>query len=502
MDDDASGRMKEENRIEQAFTLLGEAKSFESTFDYWNASERFVTAHEILTLLAEEASAKVGTKSTTSSTVVVNTNNNNNDDHDHDNDELIHIATLYSTKAHEYWNESRRCLILAMERERDADDERYSTKSISMNSGEETTTATTSAVAATAAVESESPSIVTAPSQPRFLPSKADVVVRHFCTTLDDDQAQTRNATFTKLFSRFVMVPPIPEYTTTTLSSSTAQLKLDGPINTTTATTTSTTSSSVLDQQWSIEERLHELNKSLPSGFKTTEERMSDINIGLNKLGLSLYTPKEPFSRFNNPDSNNNGSFRLPKSEEEQMEEIMAQVADEAAIEAAAAANSATIGSVRKDDNDSQSDPFSDDDDDDDGDDELLLEDDQLAIKAIRKRVVRAQGRIAELVALLDHARDAKDRVDQLLEEDGVTPRPQQQHPTITQRTGNNHKRVDDAGDGDDDDDDDSEAREALNESVSKADVAFFLGSGKRKLKSANRNLRRAMKEWEESSLM
>jgi hypothetical protein len=217
----------------------------------------------------------------------------------------------------------------------------------------------------------------------------------------------------------------------------------------------------LLDQQWSIEERLQELNNSLPSGFKTSEERMAEINKGLNKLGLSLYTQKEPFARFHDA--------VVPKSDDEQVEEIMAQAKDEVELER-------HLGSVAASATARPSDSYEDGDDDDDDDDDAdqpgdeLLEDDQLAIKKIRNRVIRAQIKLVELVALLDEAKAAKDGQYKEEKEASVA----------------NH---DDDDDSNDDDDDDSA-------------VSNLLTRGKKRLRSAQLDLRKAMRHWEEDLMV
>ena len=210
---------------------------------------------------------------------------------------------------------------------------------------------------------------------------------------------------------------------------------------------------SLNDQQSSIEERLQELNASLPSGFKTSKERMDDINRGLNRLGLSLYAQKEPFARFLKDE--------VPKSEEDQVAEIMEQAKDEVAFEKKFGPSNDTpsAGPTSQDDDDYT-------DDDDDSEEELtkedaLLDDDVLAIKTIRRKVVKAQVKLAELVALLDEAKSQKIKED---EEEGL--------------------------DGD-----------ASESSIEKPDSATYLQSSKKKLKSAQRDLKKAMAEWNESLL-
>ena len=310
------------------------------------------------------------------------------------------IAKLYTTKANEYWSHSRQCLIRAMEQEKVKDD-----NDATKNNGETT-----------------------------------------LLSLLNDDQAQKRNHTFITLFSR---------PTATTTKEETTMVNDDNNKEENTA--------SVLDQQWSIEERLQELNKSLPSGFKTSDERMAEINKGLNKLGLSLYTQKEPFSASKFQDT-------IPKSEDEQIDEIMAQAQDEAALENQQMGDggSTTMKSKtnKKDDSDDDDDDdLSLDDDDQDEPGDELLEDDQLAIKKIRKKIVKAQIKMVELVAILDEAKAAKDKQYQKEKEVNVN------------------------------DDDES----SVDEDVVASNLLL---PGKKKLKSAKRDLKKALLEWEEDLMV
>ena len=250
------------------------------------------------------------------------------------------------------------------------------------------------------------------------------------CMALSNDEAEQRIRTFTLLFSR-----PVE-----------STIKDTGKSNV-----------SVIDQQWSIEERLMELNASLPKGFKTSEERMSEINRGLNRLGLSLYDQKQPFSRF--------VEELPPKSEEDQVSEIMAQVHDEVALEKNlappdAGATNGTASAVVKAE-EIEEDSTNSDDSDEDESDALEDDDDLIAIKHIRKRAIRAQVKLAELVAILDDARDTKNKSE---EEKDLR---------------------------DEEDKDEEEA----------PDPTSLLSFGKKKLKSAKRDLGKALQEWTETLL-
>jgi len=76
-----------------------------------------------------------------------------------------------------------------------------------------------------------------------------------------------------------------------------------------------------------IEERLNQLNESLPSGFKTSDERMRDINRGLNRLGLSgvTATAKPTVAMKINTDL----------SEDDQVAQLMAQAKDQVQFDGA-----------------------------------------------------------------------------------------------------------------------------------------------------------------------
>jgi hypothetical protein len=208
--------------------------------------------------------------------------------------------------------------------------------------------------------------------------------------------------------------------------------------------------SAAVDQQWNIEERLMELNASLPKGFKTSDERMTDINRGLNRLGLSLYDQKEPFARLQE---------QIPKDEEEQVADVIAQAQDEVATERKFSSDAlpAKVPVIQDDDDDDEDD----DEDDDDEEGDLELDDDQLAIKQIRKKVVKAQVKLAELIALLDEAKATKKREDEEKDLHG----------------------------------DDSE------EEASEKGADEVLRSGNKKLKSARKDLEKALTEWTESLL-
>lgn len=236
-------------------------------------------------------------------------------------------------------------------------------------------------------------------------------------STLSDEESTTRLNTFSSLFSRKVETRP-EEIT--------------------------------LENQMSLEERLRNLNASLPSGFKTSHERMDDLNRGLNRLGLSLYEQKTPFSRFIE-DS-------IPKDEDEQVAEVMAKAKDEINFEHIMAKYSTTgIVKTSKDDN-SISDV--DDDSDSDKEEDELLDDENLAMKKVRRRVVKAQTTLAELVALIDEA-ETLPAIEEKKEEEAAL--------TV----------IDDSSDD-----------------ISRPDLEAHIASAKKKLRAARKDLNKATEVW------
>lgn len=263
-------------------------------------------------------------------------------------------------------------------------------------------------------------------------------VTAYACTSLDDDQAKARNHAFSVLFSR-----PIG----TTVGAEIAQPGAEP------------NDDENIENEDDLAARLRALNQSLPSEFKTTSERMSDVNKGLSKLGVSsVYTSQTNHSRFED---------ELPKDEDEQIDEIIAQAKDEANAQNQQEDSSNHKAKEEDDDDDFFSE---DDDDDDDSEQDALLDDEELAIKTIQKRVIKAQVQLAELLALLDQARSKKAK-DELDEDEAV------------------YKN-----------DDDSDSDDSLRD-VQQHDVAFLLLNGKRKLKSARRNMNKALDEWQDLSL-
>jgi hypothetical protein len=125
-----------------------------------------------------------------------------------------------------------------------------------------------------------------------------------FAAMLSDEEAMSRIDLFAHLYSKPAMI----------VSSTRQQADAN-----------------VQELQSSLEDRLMQLNKSLPQGFKTSDERMRDINRGLNRLGLSFYSNADPA-----PTTSVTSSMQLSqstiKSESEQVDDLIAQAKDEATL--------------------------------------------------------------------------------------------------------------------------------------------------------------------------
>ena len=172
---------------------------------------------------------------------------------------------------------------------------------------------------------------------------------------------------------------------------------------------------------------------------------MDSINKGLNRLGFSIYPQKKPFESFQET---------LPKSEEEQIDEIMAQAKDQVAFEQQFGNGPGTSTAKNDLDSDEEADASS----ISDTDDDLKLDDDQLALSRIRRRVVKVQTKLEKLVALLDEASAAKKAEDK-----------------------------DDASSDSDD--------------IRKPMAEDYLASGKKELRRSRQHLKKATEEWKDSLL-
>jgi hypothetical protein len=90
-----------------------------------------------------------------------------------------------------------------------------------------------------------------------------------------------------------------------------------------------------------LEQRLAKLNESIPSSFKSADERMSDLTKGLNRLGISTFSYADEMKKAEGSirasnlygyTSESMGISSFPKSESDQVDAILAQARDEVAL--------------------------------------------------------------------------------------------------------------------------------------------------------------------------
>jgi hypothetical protein len=275
-----------------------------------------------------------------------------NDKKDDDN-EKKKIVALYQSQSREYFHRARDCLLTAMKDENASDQ-------VLVKEGD------TDAGAAVGEVE-----------DPVYL-------------TLSDEDAEKRLKIFARLFSRETLLSVVGEATNVDATT------VDGDDG-----------KPVLEQQCSLEDRLMQLNASLPSGFKTSTERMQDINRGLNRLGMSLHSAAD-----------SKPALEIEKSEIDQVADIIQQAKDELAMQPVVDSTSQPVSGVSGStgagiiDEDAillMNDEDEEDNDGSDDDDDIKNEMDVEDVTAIREKVVEAQAKLAEIIALLDIDEEATD---------------------------------------------------------------------------------------------
>ena len=331
--------------VEKVFDLIQQGKAQKGEGNHWEAAESFLEAYNLLTKLAANHKnyEKGNEDHDTSKNPPASAPSEENENED---DEHAKIAKLYQDQSHEYFHRTRESLIAAMEQEikHDQDTE------------------------------------------------QANGSPRHLCFALEEDEISSRLRIFSTVFTKKMI--------STWMQEDQMQFKQqqddddDGD------------NSRALQKQMSLEERLMELNANLPKEFKSSGERIQDLNSGMKRLGLGMYTDD------NKP---NPLKVEAPRSAAQQVEDIIAQAKDEVAL-----LKHDGGGDDDHDDSISDNAPFSDDDDDDS---EAFLSDDVVELQnvaKIRNQVAAAQAKLAELVALLDTIPAAADEKEEAeLQENG-----------------------------------------------------------------------------------
>ena len=269
------------SKLEETFSSIEEGNALERNNELWKAADAFFKAHGLLKQLVLEIDNHETTITDAVATDASTAETNHN--------ERQKVRDLYKHQANEYFCKSRVMLLKAMEQESESDNDQRQPEEQQLSQ----------------TLTSEDDIDKTENN-----PAKASDRNSRHSNSLTDKEAQQRIHLFTGLFARDEDLTALV-HTNNTRKDEDEEEEPQVP---------------VAQQQSSLEDRLLALNKSLPSGFKTSDERMRDINQGLNRLGLTLHSAI---------DSRNNqfNTLHVPaKSETEQVEDIIAQAKDEVAL--------------------------------------------------------------------------------------------------------------------------------------------------------------------------
>jgi hypothetical protein len=347
--------------LEQVFNLIQSGNEHESSSQPWQAVSSYAQAAGLLDQLAHDA---IRPKSSTG---------DNKEEEAGADDASRKIAALYASQSLEYTVRSRSILLQALQDEHERDKQ---------TSGEVSGSHDEASSAA----------------------SRQDCFVR---SSLSDEELNRRIQLFASLFAR-----PQQAIARNAPAESTAAPDADADADADAAAT-----------EQSLQDRWMNLNQNLPKGFKTSDQRLADINRGLNRLGLSSVqyhsSDSGPTSRVN-PYDVLGGISTTNMSETEQVEDIIAQATDEVRLlqqqmgpltaDVPGASNIAALrsdggpatasasGSIGSDAESSDPDDDDDDDDEDAVDDALSTEE----IASVGVHAATAQAELAQLFALLE----------------------------------------------------------------------------------------------------
>jgi len=319
--------------LESAFAHIQAGNDAKDCDDLWEAAKQW-----------EAASRRLGDLS-------AKTEGDSNNDKEAE--EVAKISSLYRSQSRDYFDRARAVLVAAMQQEHEKD---------TSNTGNE-----------------DKPVKMEGDHHEDGDALKDEDDYHYYCRSLSDAELDERMNLFSRLFAKGKRVAEG--------GASTANQEAE-PTN---------DNDNFKNQQSSLEERLMHLNDNLPHGFKTSDQRMRDINRGLNRLGFSLYSAADEAKRVE----------VLPtKSESEQVSDIIAQAKDEVAMGIVGptnTSNNADGANVTAHVDDILLDDSFDSEDDDGGStgDSAARELTEDQINRIREFAVDAQAQLAQLLALL-----------------------------------------------------------------------------------------------------
>lgn len=364
----------ENELLEKAFELIAQGKSLKTEGDFWGAAESFLESRELLEMLASESPTE--------------------------SEEEIRIAKLYQAQCYEYFHRSRVSLIQAMEAEHQKD-------------LAEGGTATDNAMTG----DNDNESATTTPTSNR----KSPINRNYFCQSLSDEEANKRIRLFSVLFAKeTIEIKTLP---IAVLASEEGTREIASPEAESVAVAAvggggggESKDDSGLEALSSLEDRLSQLNASLPKGIKTPKERLQDINQGMKRLGMSVYNE-------GNNSTTNPLKVEPTKSMSQQVEDIIGQAKDEVAMGLVAPDDDGvSAASSHADDVISDDDYFS----GDDGADSILSDEvpELQNVAKIQDQVAQAQAKLAELTAVLQTLPSPEDQEEAEIQREGKEDAP------------------------------------------------------------------------------
>jgi hypothetical protein len=293
--------------LEAAFRLIEEGHEWKQKGKHWSASRQYAEAARILETLSRHVKNQQKKKNDDTAAIT----------------EQNRIAALYHTKALEFLQAARLSLVAALECEATTD---HDEADVDMTKDPTTTSTTTTTMAATTTAVGDT---TKPPPQSQML-LLADISA--LLQNLSDDDCQSRIELFGRLFAKN------PELIWTTNNNNSSNL----------AAAAQQKKKSVEDEASQLEDRLLQLNSSIPRSLKTESEKIRDLNRGLRRLGLSSVDDgsTSSYSHHHKPSGAPPPFFDATplKSESEQVADIIHQAQDEVNLQIMMAAAGSAIG--------------------------------------------------------------------------------------------------------------------------------------------------------------
>ena len=366
---DNIGANEAKELLEESFRLIQQGNEYAAMLDHWKAAHCFALAQAHLARLAAEHEQKSHPTSSNSNS-----------------QEMRKIAELYHQQSVEYLKKGRKALVQALEQDTATDGPVLSTEDgIFQQQGPSTSTT------------SSSPSAGAVEDALQLLSAVSTTTTSRLLHDLSDEDAAHRRNLFSRLFAKL-------------------EEEEDAAADT------------VEEQESALAARLAQLTHALPRSVKSEQEQMRELNRGLARLGLEPVHDATASAPHQHHMRTTGGlMFGIdvaPKTECEQVAEIIAQAKDEMALnhgggggdDDAALAEAAAAGRIpqltaealmatnrSEEDDDDIDESVA---EDEDGEDSNISDDDDDVewtpelCRDLHHRLAEAQASLSELVAL------------------------------------------------------------------------------------------------------